>query len=260
MARLPVSSPIGDKKARIMKVEVYESIQQGGNAIADISSYLGLVRKIAIYLRPRVPNYIETDDMIQLGTLGLIEAEKKFDASQGVGFEDFAKTRIKGAILDEARRLSYQSRLAVKNLQRHNKARDELANKFGRDPNNREIADHLDIDIAELERQRTHANSFDMLAIDGMTEDSTLELPDVDSSVIDKVNDEEIKELLTSAISQLDERRQLILSLYYVEEMNLKEIGATIGVNESRVSQLLSSCVKKLREIMQHQQKDFLQP
>lgn len=242
-----------------MKVEIYESIHQGDIPRIDISSYLGLVRKIAIYLRPRVPSYIETDDMIQLGTLGLIEAEKKFDASQGVEFEDFAKSRIKGAILDEARRLSYQSRLAVKNIQSHNKASNELANRYGRAPNNREIADYLGIEVTELERQRTHANSFDMLAIDGMTEDQSIELPDAGSSVVDIISDEEIKTMLASAIGELDERRQLILSLYYVEEMNLKEIGATIGVNESRVSQLLGSCVKKLREILQHQKQEFLQ-
>lgn len=242
-----------------MKTDIYETIQQGGAGTSQISAYLGLVRKIAIYLRPRIPSYIETDDMIQLGTLGLIEAEKKFDASQGVGFEDFAKSRIKGAILDEVRRLSNQSRLAVKNMQRHAAARAELSQQLNRSPNNREVATHLKISLEELENQRTHANNFDMLAIEGIGEDQPYDLPDSGQNIIDTINDTEVKALLTRAITQLDERRQLILSLYYVEEMNLKEIGATIGVNESRVSQLLSSCVEKLRSILKDHQADILE-
>jgi RNA polymerase sigma factor for flagellar operon FliA len=241
-----------------MTTEIYESIQQGDTPGTNISAYLGLVRKIAIYLRPRIPAYIETDDMIQLGTLGLIEAEKNFDASQGVGFEDFAKTRIKGAILDEVRRLSNQSRLAVKNMQRHSQARDILSQKLNRSPNNRDIAEHLGISLEELENQRTHANNFDILAIDGMSEEQPFELPDSGRTIVDAVNEDEIRKLLTIAIETLDERRQLILSLYYVEEMNLKEIGATIGVNESRVSQLLTSCAEKLRGILAQHKSDIM--
>jgi RNA polymerase sigma factor for flagellar operon FliA len=243
-----------------MKTELYETIQQDGVSNSRISAYLGLVRKIAIYLRPRIPSYVETDDMIQLGTLGLIEAEKKFDANQGVGFEDFAKSRIKGAILDEVRRLSNQSRLAVKNMQRHAAARAGLSQQLNRTPNNREVAAHLEISLEELERQRTHANNFDIMAIESLSEEQPFDLPDSGQSIIDNINDTEVKALLARAITQLDERRQLILALYYVEEMNLKEIGATIGVNESRVSQLLSGCVEKLRSILKENEEDILEP
>ena len=230
-----------------MKTQTYEKIQNSGTDNGSVTQYLGMVTRIALFLRNRVPNYIDTDDMIQLGIIGLIEAQKKFDPAGGVSFESFAKSRIKGAILDEVRRMSNQSRLAVRNVKSHHQAAMRLANTLGRMPSNREVAEHLGISVDELERQRTHANTFDMQALDGMYDGEEYEIEDHCRTVFEHVAGSEIKQALVEAMAELDERRQLILSLYFVEELNLKEIGAVIGVNESRVSQLLSGSIKKLR-------------
>ncbi len=233
-----------------MKTDAYINIQNIGSEKIPITHYLGLVKKIALHLRSRVPAYIELDDMIQLGTLGLIEAESKYDVNLGVSFEHFAKMRIKGAIIDEARRLSDISRLAIKNSKIHSVTFHELSNQLGRIPTNREMADHLSIDVDTFEDQRTHANNLNMLELDALYEDGTFDVAGERPGVFDEVAEEGLKALVADAIAQLDQRKQLILKLYYIEELNLKEIGAIIGVNESRISQILSATVKELRPLL----------
>ena len=234
-----------------MKMNAYQDIQKIGDNPSNIASYLAMVRKLANHLRPRIPVYIELDDMIQLGTMALIEAEKKYNPDLGVSFENFAKTRVRGAIIDEARRLSDVSRLAIKNSKTHSDASILLANQLGRKPSNREVAESLGITIEAFEEQRTHANQLNMLEYDALVEDEGYDVRCEKSDVFDLVADESTTSFLTEAIGKLDERKQLILQLYYVEEMNLKEIGAVIGVNESRVSQILSSSVKELRPMLE---------
>jgi len=233
-----------------MKTDDYIDIQNIGSEKVPITYYLGLVKRIALHLRSRVPAYIEFDDMIQLGILGLIEAESKYDISLGVSFEHFAKMRIKGSIIDEARRLSDISRLAIKNSKIHSLAFHELSNQQGHAPTHREMADHLGIDVETFEDQRTHANNLNMLELDALYEDSTFGVEGKGPGVFDEVAEEGLKTTVANAIAQLDQRKQLILKLYYIEEMNLKEIGSIIGVNESRISQILSATVKELRPLL----------
>lgn len=233
-----------------MKTDAYTDIQNIGTERIPITHYLGLVKKVALHLRSRVPAYIELDDMIQLGTLGLIEAESKYDISLGVSFEHFAKMRIKGAIIDEARRLSDVSRLAIQNSKIHSQTFHELSNQLGHAPTNREMASHLDMDIATFEDQRTHADNLNTLELDALYEDSTFEIAGQSPEVFDEVAEEGLKTIVAEAIAQLDQRKQLILKLYYMEEMNLREIGSIIGVNESRISQILSATVKELRPLL----------
>jgi RNA polymerase sigma factor for flagellar operon FliA len=234
-----------------MKTNVYEDIQKFGEQRLPISQYLAMVRRIAIHLRPRVPAYIELDDMIQLGIMGLIEAEKNFDPSQGVSFEIFAKARIRGAMIDEARRLSDVSRLAIKNSKAHTDAIQSLSNNLGRLPTHREVADVLGLTIEAYENQRNHANQLNTVELESFADESGFDADHKHQDVVDEVADENVKAVIASAISTLDERRQLILKMYYVEEMNLKEIGAVIGVNESRVSQILSATLKELRPLLE---------
>lgn len=234
-----------------MKMNAYQDIQKIGGESSEITNHLGLVRRLANHLRPRIPGYIELDDMIQLGTMALIEAEKKYDPSLGISFENFAKTRIRGAIIDEARRFSDVSRLAIKNSKAHSEAAGFLANQLGRKPSNREVAESLGITIEAFEDQRTHANQLNMLEYDLLVEDNGCDVCYEKSDVFDLVAEDSTTSVIAEAIGTLDERKQLILQLYYVEEMNLKEIGAVIGVNESRISQILSSSVKELRPLLE---------
>jgi RNA polymerase sigma factor FliA len=239
-----------------MKTNVYEDIQKFGEQQMPISQYLSMVRRIAIHLRPRVPAYIDLDDMIQLGIMGLIEAEKNYDATQGVSFEIFAKARIRGAIIDEARRLSDISRLAIKNSKSHAEAIQNLSNSLGRLPTHREVADVLGLTIEAYENQRNHANQLNTIDLESFADESSFDANHKHHDVFDEVAAENVKTVIANAIGTLDERRQLILKLYYVEEMNLKEIGAVIGVNESRVSQILSATLKELRPLLEVSYRD----
>ena len=213
----------------------------------DISRKIELVKKIALYLKARIPDYFEADDLIQIGMIGLIEANKNFDPSVGVSFDEYAKRRIKGAILDEVRKASSLSRLAVKNNREYSTAKNSLTNSLGRQATNVEIADYLDVSISELEHKRSHPNQFNLVQLDNDLIEADGAFEDYQSNPMLSIEQAELSDRLTNEISKLDDRSKLIISLYYVEELNMKEIGAVIGVNESRVSQLLSATALKLK-------------
>ena len=229
-------------------VRTYGEIQNealGDNAVLN---NLALVKRIALHLKARVPDIIELDDMIQVGTIGLMEAVKSFRPDEGVEFDFFAKTRIKGSILDEVRRLSSLPRSAISNIKSHNEAIKTLNNKLGREPRNSEVADHLGISLDQFEHEREHANRFQTIPEESSS--ALSERVDTRAHSInpqDSVQDNEVRSMLADEIKNLPERDQLVLSLYYEKELHLKEIGAIIGVNESRVSQILSATAKKLR-------------
>ena len=216
-----------------------------------VNDHISLVNRIAGYLKARVPTYMQYDGMVQIGMLGLLSAAGTYDGSTGVEFKDYAKNRIKGAILDEVRKMSDTSRLAIKNTREHSHAIHELANMLERKPTNSDIAEHLNITIDEYEKQRTHADRF---KIENIQTDSDEDGDPFDGHVgasenpLTLVEDEQLSELLTNKISQLNDRKKLVMNLYYVEELNLKEIGDVIGVKESRVSQILSSIAQELRD------------
>jgi len=193
---------------------------------------------------------MELDELIQVGMVGLIEADKSFDPSKGVEFEVFAKNRIRGAILDQVRKLSHLPRSAISNIREHNQATEELSGKLGRQPSQSELAAFMGKDIEDFHKERTHAHRFQTLSLESQPADID-ELPLSDSHQPElEAADDQLKAALAASIKTLPEREQMIISLYYVEEMNLKEIGVILDVSESRVSQVLSSCVKKLRSHM----------
>jgi RNA polymerase sigma factor for flagellar operon FliA len=218
------------------------------SAHALVNQNISLVNRIAGYLKARVPKFMEYDDMVQIGMLGLLSAAETYDDKTGVAFKDYAKSRIKGAILDEVRKLSDISRLAIKNSQQHDKAKHELENEHGLLPKNSQIAEKLNISLNEYEKQRTHIDRFKIDKIDSDDGDAFDNLIGSKESPMALLEDEQLTSVVTELISKLNERKKLVLNLYYVEELNLKEIGAIIGVKESRVSQILSSIVKDLRE------------
>lgn len=213
-----------------------------------IRENIALVNRVVNYLKPRTPPHIDKDDMLQVGTLGLISAADSYNADLGIKFSDFARQRIKGAILDEVRKMSDISRLAIRNLQDHARAIQTLSSNLNRQPTNREIADFLNISLDEFESQRTHADRF---KIESLEQGEELDIFDHFSSSspnpLEEASQDELKMILVKEMGMLKEREQNILQLYYVEELNLREIGAIIGVNESRVSQILSKIAKDLK-------------
>ena len=228
-------------------VKLYQDIQDGKNEHEGIMTHIGMVKKVASHLRGRLPEYMDLDELVQVGMIGLIEATKTFDKTKGVEFEIFAKNRIRGAILDEVRKLSPLPRSAISTVRQHNEATQILTSELGRQPSNAEMAKYLGKDLETFEKDRTHANRFQTESL----ESQPLEQVDQPASHANEpenlVEKEELVEEVAAAIDQLPERERMVMSLYYVEEMNLKEIGAVLDVSESRVSQILSACVKTLR-------------
>jgi RNA polymerase sigma factor for flagellar operon FliA len=179
--------------------------------------------------------------------IGLLEASRAYDPSKGIGFENFAHARVRGAMLDEVRRLSFLPRSAVAFNKEHNTTVHALAAELGRTPTQAEIAEFMGKDLDEFHKERGKAKRFETYSMEIVTEE-VMSIADDDSQRPDvMVEEAEFMDAVTDAISELPEREQLVMQLYYVEEMNLKEIGEVLGVSESRVSQILSAVVKKLR-------------
>jgi RNA polymerase sigma factor for flagellar operon FliA len=226
---------------------VYEEIQNADRPKASLVDYLGLVKRVALHLKGRLPNFMELDELIQVGMIGLIEADKSFDASKGVDFEVFAKNRIRGAILDQVRKMSYLPRSAMVSIRDHNEASAALTGELGRAPSQAELADFMGKDADTFQKERTHAHRFQTVSLETQLPES-VDLPTGHSNEPEQeLVEEQFMEALAASIGKLPERDRTVVSLYYVEEMNLKEIGAVLEISESRVSQILTACVNKLR-------------
>lgn len=222
----------------------------GKSSQDPILAHVGLVKRTALHLKGRIPQVMDVDELIQVGMVGLIEASQSFDATRGVEFEFFARTRIRGAILDEVRRISVLPRSAISHIRETNEATQELATELGRAPTQSELAQFMGKDTADYQKERSHAHQ--MLMVDSeAAEDEMLNTPaSYGYEPEQEVGDAMMMDSLTAAIEQLPERDQVIMALYYTEDMNLKEIGAVLEISESRVSQLLTANVKKLRKIL----------
>ena len=219
-----------------------------------------LVKKIAYHLSARLPACVLVDDLIQAGLMGLMDAASHYDPSQGASFETYASIRIRGSMLDELRRNDW----APKSV--HRKARDMMTavNKIesitGRDAKPADIAEALDISLDEYHQLVLETNTcrvFNFVEVefedqnfsDGVTDESI-------QGPLGGIQKDEFKQYLVDAIKTLPEREQLIISLYYDEELNLKEIGSVLGVSESRVSQLMSQAHTRMRSTLS----EFIEP
>ena len=213
----------------------------------EMSDYYILVKRVAYHLSSRLPSQIAIEDLVQAGMEGILQARKAFDAGRGIAFESFAKARIRGAMLDEVRRISYATRNIVATKRLHDSTINGLTHELGRVPRSTEVAEKLGVSIEEYERERLLTMSSDIVSSDE-TPTAYEDLQGVQSGPHEDLEKEEKLKNLTEAISSLPERSQQILALYYQEEMNLKEIGAILSVSESRISQLLTEIALKLRK------------
>jgi len=213
-----------------------------------------LVKRIAYHLLARLPASVLVDDLIQSGMIGLFEAANNFDNSKGASFETFAGIRIRGAMLDEIRRGDWTPRSVHKNSRMISDAIKKLEAELGRDVTDVEVSEKLDISINEYHHMLNEVSSGKIIGIDdlGVSED-VLDL-DAEQKNNDPYNDLEqvvFKKSLAQCISTLPEREALVLSLYYDEELNLREIGQVLDVSESRVSQIHSQGMHRLKARMQ---------
>ena len=223
-----------------------------GGVTADdlIAGSAPQVKRIAYHLLARLPASVQVDDLIQAGMLGLLDAARRYDPAQGANFATFAEPRIRGAMLDEIRKGDWAPRSV------HRKAREVAAaihvveTATGSEAKDRDIADQLGIPLAEYHATLADLRGQKLLSLDAAGPDDDNEadyIPAPDGDPIDAVHRESMIKALAAAIDQLPEREKLVLSLYYDEELHLKEIGAVLGVSESRVSQLHSQALARLR-------------
>ena len=216
---------------------------------SSTSSQYTLVKRVAYHLSSRLPSNIAIEDLVQAGMEGLLQAQKVFDASRGINFELFAKTRIRGAMLDEVRRISFSTRNVISTKRKQDEIVRDLTQRLGRQPKNIEVAGELGISIEEYESDRLLAGSAEFVSTDE-SPDAFEEIDESRGSPEAELEQAEDIGALASAIEKLPERSQQILALYYQEEMNLKEIGEILSVSESRISQILSETAGKLRKLM----------
>jgi len=213
-----------------------------------------LVKRIAYHLLARLPASVIVDDLIQSGMIGLFEAANNFDSSKGASFETFAGIRIRGAMLDEIRRGDWTPRSVHKNSRMISEAIKELEAKLGRDVSDIEVAEKLDISLNEYHHILSEVSTGKILGIDdlGVSEDA-LKFDDAchGDDPYQSIEHIAFKKGLSECISSLPEREALVLSLYYDEELNLREIGQVLDISESRVSQIHSQAMHRLKARMQ---------
>ncbi len=209
-----------------------------------------LVKRIAHHLLGRLPPSVLVEDLIQAGMIGLLEAQKNYDGSKGASFETYAGIRIRGAMLDDIRRGDWVPRSVHKHSREINQAIAILEGQLNRDPTDAEVANHVGMSLDQYHTVLTDINCSRLVGIEdlGVSEDViTSDDTDEENTPFQGVADEFFRKALVESIKSLPEREALVLSLYYDEELNLKEIGEVIGVSESRVSQILSQSMQRLR-------------
>ena len=225
--------------------------------------YMYLVRYAAERLYSKLPDKVELDDLISAGIFGLMDAIDAYDPERGVKFETYCSPRIKGSILDELRSMDWVPRLVRARAHQLARARQSLETHLGRKPTEKETAEELDMDMEEFNRLLRDANAVSVVSLDTRYSDDDGEK---DVREIDVIKDQRSQDPLTEAQKRdlrslltkgFTRAEQLIVVLYYYEEMTMKEIGATLDLSESRVSQMHSSIIQRLKAQMNRRKKEF---
>lgn len=247
---LPVTSKTSLSATRALglyRQNAVDPIEERVNAFAP------LVKRLAYHLVARLPSSVEVDDLIQAGLIGLMEAARNFDPDAGVQFETYATQRIRGAMLDELREADWLPRHIRKSLRQLESAVVKMEHTLGRAPNEAEMAASMNLSLAEYQTMLGECRGHQLIYYDehdGEEEgrhalDSLVS--DLQANPYNEIAEGAFRKNLIEAIESLPEREKLVMALYYNEELNLKEIGAVLGVSESRVCQLHSQSVVRLR-------------
>ncbi|WP_457667928.1 RNA polymerase sigma factor FliA [Thiolapillus sp.] len=216
-----------------------------------VAKHMPLVKRVAYHLMARMPNSVQLDDLVQAGMIGLLEALQNYDASKGASFETYARIRIRGSMIDEVRRGDWTPRSVYHKARRLAEAMRTVENREQRAARDEEVAAELGVDLPSYykilaDTSGCHVLSYDDLSADGWVSDEDEEkdgpLPELQKDLF--------KEGLSTAISSLPEREQMVLSLYYDNEFNLREIGEVLGVSEARICQIHAQALTRLRSKM----------
>ncbi|WP_157267563.1 RNA polymerase sigma factor FliA [Azohydromonas aeria] len=226
---------------------------------ALLTQYSPLVRRLAHQMIAKLPANVEVSDLIQVGMMGLNDALGRFDARQGVQFETFATQRIRGAMLDELRGADWMSRGNRRHQRDIESAVHKLEHRLGRAPLESEIAAEMGMSLAEYQDLLGKVRGTQLLYLedigggssgDGDEDFLDRHVSDAEANPLARLQDQRMRQALVKAIEGLPEREQYVMSMYYEHDMNLKEIAAVLGVTESRVCQLHSQSIARLRARM----------
>jgi RNA polymerase sigma factor for flagellar operon FliA len=227
--------------------------------------YLHLVRYNAERIHVKLPDEVELDDLMSAGIFGLMDAINAFDLDRGVKFETYCAPRIRGAILDELRSMDWVPRLVRSRAHKLDGATKQLEVELGRAPTNEEVAKRLKVPMGEFEKMAKDASAVGLVSLSRkwFETDSNKDVREIDiledkrgANPVREIQRKDLKELITKGLSRAE---RLIIILYYFEEMTMKEIGATLDLSESRVSQMHSSILARLKAQMADRKKEFQQ-
>lgn len=208
-----------------------------------------LVKRIAHHLMGRLPSSIQLEDLVQAGMIGLLEAARNYDEARGASFTTYAGIRIRGAMLDEIRKGDWAPRSVHRNSRKVAQAIRSVENSKGRDARDSEVAKALGISLAEYHAMIQDSNGAKIFAFDelGINVEVVATAAIEQPGPFDGLQRENFKTILTREINKLPEREKLVLSLYYDEDKNLREVGEILGVSESRISQIHSAAMTRLQ-------------
>lgn len=254
------------KKENEKLQEWWEQYRESRDELARnhlLEYYLPNVKYAAERLKTKLPDEVEVDDLISAGTFGLIDALKAFDPERGVKFQTYCAPRIRGAILDELRSMDWVPRLVRSRASKINQATSILEAQLGRKPTHKELATHMKIPMSEFHKLQRDANATSQVSLsrkwyetDGNKDVREIDVLEDKGSINPYLvtQRKDIKDLITRGLSRAE---KLIILLYYFEEMTMKEIGATLDLSESRVSQMHSSILARLKSQLKRRKRDI---
>ncbi|MCL2875434.1 MAG: RNA polymerase sigma factor FliA [Betaproteobacteria bacterium] len=220
-----------------------------------VVSYAPLVKRLAYQMMSRLPASVEVEDLIQNGMMGLLDAINRFEEGMGAQFETYAVQRIRGAMLDGLREADWAPRSTRRDMRRIEAAISMLEQKNGSPPSESEIAGHLGLELSEYQRMLQDARGHQLIYFDDFSSEEGEDYLErhfgqTDANPLALLEDADAKAKLVEAIQNLPEREKMVMALYYDEDLNLREIGEILNVTESRVCQLHSQAVARLRALM----------
>jgi RNA polymerase sigma factor FliA len=238
---------------------MYTMTGKATNKDTLLDQHTVLVKKLAYQLKSKLPSSVELDDLIQAGMMGLLDAANKYEDSHGAQFETYAAQRIRGAMLDELRSADWLPRSIRKNMREVESAIAQLEQKLGRQPSESEVAKELSLSLEGYYEKLSHCSGHQLVYYEDFQDAENQGEHFLDRFIKDDDNpmqallESDFKNALIDAIDHLPEREKILMGLYYEQELNLKEIGAIMNVSESRVCQLHTQAVSRLRSTLKEQ-------
>src|SRR5450830_106140 len=224
-----------------------------------LTEHMPLVKRLAHHMKAKLPPSVEVDDLIQAGMIGLLDALNRYEETHGAQFETYAVMRIRGAMLDELRSSDWMPRTMRQDMRKIETAMAALQQKLGRPPSESEVAKSLKLSLQDYQEMLSEGGGHQLVYYEDFKNedgsDSFLDryAHDEDADPLRALMDTDFRQAVIDAIDNLPPREKLLMGLYYEEELNLKEIGAVMGVSESRVSQLHTQAVARLRATLREQ-------